>query len=61
MTSDKTRIERMYLEILAGTSKENSMLNPLSDEESSQWDRLEEQIREIKESGGGFIIPNEIP
>ena len=61
MNNNKSRIERMLVEIGLGISKEDSLLNPLSSEESETWDKLVIQVAEIKANGGEIEIPSEIP
>ena len=61
MNSHKSCIERMLVEIGLGISKEDSLLNPLSSEESETWDKLVLQVAEIKTNGGEIEIPSEIP
>jgi hypothetical protein len=61
MIDGKPRLERMYLEILLGISQNDSLLKPLSADEVAQWARLDAQVKEIRDNGGGFIIPNELP
>ena len=61
MNNNKSRIERMLVEIGLGISKEDSLLNPLSSEESETWDKLVLQVAEIKTNGGEIEIPSEIP
>jgi hypothetical protein len=61
MTTDTPRIERMYLEILLGITKQDSLLKPLSASEVAAWGRIEKQVKEIRAMGGEFEIPNEIP
>lgn len=61
MATDKPRIERMYLEILLGISQNDSRLKPLSTKEVAQWALIEQQVKEIRDKGGEFEIPNEIP
>jgi hypothetical protein len=61
MDGSKPRVERMYLEILLGISQNKSLLQPLSDKEMAQWDLITKQVKEIRDKGGEFDIPNEIP
>ena len=61
MATDTKRVERMYVEILLGISQNDSRLKPLSSDEVAQWSRMEKQIQEIRNMGGEFEIPNEIP
>lgn len=61
MSSDRPRIERMYVEILLGISQNKSLLKPLSPKEVEQWANLEADIKKIRAQGGGFIIPSEVP
>ena len=59
--SDTPRIERMYLEILLGISQNQSLLQPLTPKEMTQWASMVEDIKKIKAKGHDFYIPNEIP
>ena len=61
MNTNKSRIERMLVEIGLGISKEDSLLNPLSSEESETWDKLVLQVAEINANGGELQIPSELP
>ena len=61
MATDKPRVERMYLEILLGISQKDSRLKPLSTKEVAQWSLIEQQVKDIRDKGGEFEIPNEIP
>ena len=61
MTENTPRYETIYLEVLLGINKTDSVLQPLSDAESKQWDRLVIEVKDIKDKGYAFDIPNEIP
>ena len=61
MATSKPRVERMYLEILLGIGQNQSLLKPLSAKEMAQWSLIEQQVKEIRDKGGEFEIPNEIP
>jgi hypothetical protein len=61
MASTKPRVERMYLEILLGISQNKSLLQPLNAKEVAQWSLIEQQVKDIRDKGGEFEIPNEIP
>ena len=61
MALDRPRVERMYVEILLGISQNKSLLKPLSAKEVAQWANLEKEIKAIRDNGGGFIIPSELP
>ena len=54
-------IERLSVEILLGITKEKSKYAPLSSELSASWDKMVEEIKEIKAMGYTVDIVSEIP
>jgi hypothetical protein len=54
-------LERLSVEILLGISKEESKYAPLSAELSASWDKMVEEIKEIKAMGYTLDIVSEIP
>lgn len=61
MANTRPRIERMLVEIDLGISQNDSALKPLSASEMAQWDRMAQQVAEIKAKGGEIEIPSETP
>lgn len=61
MANTRPRIERMLVEIDSGISQNDSTLKPLSAAELAQWDRMAQQVADIKAKGGEIDIPNETP
>ena len=61
MDEKKSRIERILVEISLGVKKDDSLLKPFSSEELEIWEKLVEQVEEIKIKGGELEIPRELP
>jgi len=57
---DSDKIERIYVEILLGFSKEQSLVE-LDDKLSALWDKIAAEVAQMKAEGKGFEIPSEIP
>ena len=58
---DTSVIERLSVEILLGVTKEKSKYAPLSVDLSASWDRMVEELKEIKTMGYTVDIVSEIP
>ena len=58
---DTKVLERLSVEILLGIPKEKSLHAPLTAELSAAWDRMAEEIKEIKAKGFTVDIVSEIP
>jgi len=58
---DSSVIERLYVEIVLGISKNDSKFAPLSEAYSSIWDKIAVEVEEIKQMGGIIAIPSETP
>ena len=58
---DTKVLERLSVEILLGIPKEESLHAPLTAELSAAWDRMAEEIKEIKAKGFTVDIVSEIP
>ena len=54
-------LERLSVEILLGIAKDKSKYAPLSAELSASWDKMVEEIKEIKAMGYTVDIVSEIP
>jgi hypothetical protein len=61
MADSKSRIDRIYSEILNGLDKTQSRLKPLTPREVAQWDLIVQEIKDIKAMGGEVDIPHEVP
>ena len=61
MAITRPRLERMLVEISLGISQNDSALKPLSPVELAQWDRMAQEVADIKAKGGEVEIPSEIP
>lgn len=58
---DTKVLERLSVEILLGIPKEESLHAPLTAELSAAWDRMAEEIKDIKAMGYTVDIVSEIP
>lgn len=58
---DTKVLERLSVEVLIGIPKEESKYAPLTAELSASWDRMVEEIKEIKAMGYTVDIVSEIP
>ena len=58
---DSSVLERLSVEITLGISKEASKFAPLTTELNASWDRMVEEIKQIKAMGYTIDIVSEIP
>ncbi len=58
---DSSVLERLSVEITLGISKDASKYAPLTAELSASWDKMVEEIKQIKAMGYTIDIVSEIP
>lgn len=60
MTLEANEVERIYVEILLGIPRSESLVR-MRPEVERFWDELSAEIAQMRADGKGFLVPNEFP